>query len=154
LPPQATEHRASNPIFAAEEELFRRYLSTHLDDGELDPSAIRFDEPPSFLRSAFSIPSDALHINCADGTEVTRFGVLRMQASAAQQSYDTVQRGSFYFGPIHVPLETCYAHSEVHCSHAKDFSEPHVEPPKSVKNAFRVAMAKVLSVAIRAPESH
>lgn len=153
MPPQATEQRASNPTFAPDEELFRRYLASHLEDGELDPSAIRFNEPPSFLRSAYSVASDALHANCAGGQEVSKFGVLAMPVSAITQNQVSGNGDSFEFAPTHEPLPACYAHSEVRCSNADDPNKQHIEPPKDVKKAFRVGVAKLLSVSIPAPFS-
>jgi hypothetical protein len=151
LPPQATELRASNQTFSSNEELFRRYLASHLEDGELDPSAIRFNEPPSFLRSAYGVAIDALHANCADGEDVSRFGVLAMPVNAVNQTHASNNGDRFEFAAIHVPLPACYAHSEVHCSSAQDPDKRHIEPPKGVRKAFRVEIAKLLSVSIPAP---
>jgi hypothetical protein len=151
LSPQATEQRASNPTFEPDEELFRRYLASQLEDGELDPSAIRFNEPPSFLRSAYSVALDALHADCADGHEVSRFGVLAMPVRAVTQNHTSNDGNRFKFAPTHEPLPACYAHSEVHCSNSHDKNKEHVEPPKEVRKAFRVGVAKLLSVSVPAP---
>jgi hypothetical protein len=145
------EQRASNPIFEPTEELFRRYLASHYEDGELDPSAIRFGEPPSFLRSAYSVAVDALHTNCADGQEVSGFGVLAMPASAVTQNQISKRGDSFDFAPVHQPLTACYAHSEIRCSSSEDPTKQHIEPPREVRRAFRVGLAKLLSVSIPAP---
>jgi hypothetical protein len=150
LPPQATEQRASNPIFEQDEKLFRRYLASHLDEGELDPSAIRFSEPPSFLRSAYSVALDALHANCADGQEVARFGVLVMPVGGVTQNQQSRNGERYEFAPTHEPRPACYAHSEVRCSLANG-GGLHVEPPRDVRKAFRIELAKLLSVSIPAP---
>ena len=93
------------PHFHDDERLFRRYRSSHIQEGELDPSAIRFDEPPSFLRSAFSRPEDALHRDCADGKDVSEFGVLEMKVSAAYYKDGTSDRCSrFSQHMCHCPL--------------------------------------------------
>jgi len=100
LPPQRTSNQPIIPHFEDNESLFRRYLQSHFQGGELDPSAIRFDEPPSFLRSAFSEPEDALHTDCADGKNVSGFGVLVMKASAAHYQERTVDNWVFTFQPM------------------------------------------------------
>ena len=99
MPPQSAEERSSDPIFREGEELFRRYLAVHFEDGELDPSAIRFNEPPSFLRSAYSVPIDALHLNCSDGKPTSAFGVLSILVACVQQTHTTQDGESYEFIP-------------------------------------------------------
>ena len=152
MPPQRTSNQPIIPHFEDNESLFRRYLQSHFQGGELDPSAIRFDEPPSFLRSAFSEPEDALHTDCADGKNVSGFGVLVMKASAAHYQERTVDNWVFTFQPMHRPLPACYAHSEIDCLESSGNStSQHVNPPKRIRNAFRLRIARALSVAIPAP---
>ena len=151
MPPQQTLDRHPVPRFEDDEYLFRRYISSHFHEGELDPSAIRFDEPPSFLRSGFSTPADALHVDCAEGQVVTAFGVLAMQANAASGQESTEDGNTFTFLPSHQPLPSCYAHSEIHCLRAGDPNYQHTEPPKRIRKAFRLRIARALSVAIPAP---
>jgi hypothetical protein len=142
--------RTAVPDFQNGESLYRRYQAFHFQDGELDPSAIRFDEPPSFLRSAFSAPEDALHTDCADGQNVANYGVLEMKASVAQHKEKSKDGTEFDFSPVHRPLPTCYAHSEIRCSHLPDLKPQHIEPPKDVRKAFRLRIARALSVVIEA----
>ena len=152
MPPQRMFDKPIVPHFHDDERLFRRYRSSHIQEGELDPSAIRFDEPPSFLRSAFSRPEDALHRDCADGKDVSEFGVLEMKVSAAYYKDGTSDNQVFTFQPTHVPLSACYAHSEIHCvGLSGDSTTQHVKPPKRIRNAFRLRLARALSVVIPAP---
>jgi len=137
--------------FQDDESLYRRYLPSHFQDGELDPGAIRFDEPPSFLRSAFSIPEDALHKDCAEGQNVSHYGVLGVRVSLVQCQERVTDGRAFEFSAIHRPLSLCYAHSEIQCICLADPVSMHTEPPKSVKRAFRLRLAKALSVEIPAP---
>lgn len=151
MPPQHALNQTEVALFKEDEALYRRYPASHFHDGVLDPSAIRFHEPPSFLRSAFSVPEDALHPDCADGNSTSQFGVLTMLASAANHQQEANDGSKFNFSPVHRPLPSCYAHSEVHCVRASDPNREHVEPPKHVKNAFRLRIARALSIAIPAP---
>jgi len=147
LPPQHALGRTPQLEFQDDEQLYRRYLADHFVDGELDPSAIRFGEPPSFLRSAFSSAQDALHVDCADGQDVSRFGVLAMQAVSANYISENDTYG-FVFWPIHAPLATCYAHSEIHCCRTGDPERIHINPPKNVRKAFRLHLARALTSVI------
>lgn len=151
MPPQHTLDQQEVPHFREDEALYRRYLASHFQDGELSPSAIRFKEPPSFLRSAFSEPHDALHPDCADGKLTSQFGVLKMLAAVMECEEKAPDGSTFDFSPVHRPLPTCYAHSEVHCLRARGLDRQHVEPPKYVKNAFRLRIARALSIAVPAP---
>lgn len=151
MPPQPTLDKTEIALFQEREHLYRRYLASHFEDGELDPSAIRFNEPPSFLRSCFSVPEDAIHPNCADGQDVSKYGVLQMAASAAHFEARTLDSTIYQFSPVHRPLPSCYAHSEIHCRRVAELSGTHVEPPKDVKKAFRLRIARALSVTIPAP---
>jgi len=151
LPPQHTLHSAEVARFGQDESLYRRYLASHFLEGVLEPSAIRFNEPPSFLRSAFSEPQDALHPDCAEGKPTSQFGVLKMLASAVEHQERALDGSLFDFSNVHRPLPTCYAHSEVHCVSESDPNRQHVDPPKHVKNAFRLRIARALSIAISAP---
>lgn len=106
MPPQHTLGCAEVPLFQDGELLYRRYLSFHFEDGELDPSAIQLDEPPSCVRSRFSVPEDALNPDCADGQDVLTFGVLQMAANAVGHREVTSDGRAFEFSPVHRPLDT------------------------------------------------
>lgn len=151
MPPQHTLGRTAEAFLSDDESLYRRYLASHFQDGELDPSAIRFNEPPSFLRGAYSVPADTLHEDCADQQNVSRYGVLTMPVSAARHVESTRDGETFDFSPVHRPLVCCYAHSEIHCTPQTHASPQHTEPPREVKKAFRLRIARALSVVIAAP---
>lgn len=151
MPPQHTSGRTEEAFSSDDESLYRRYLPSHFQDGELDPSAIRFNEPPSFLRSAYSVPSDALHADCADQQSVSRYGVLSMPVAAARFQERALSGETFDFSPVHRPQPSCYAHSEIHCVSQLTASTQHKEPQKEVRKAFRLRIARALSVVIAAP---
>lgn len=151
MPPQHTFNRLAETTFLGSELLYRRYLRSHLEDGELDPSAIRFHEPPSVLRGRFSVPEDAIHSDCAEGKPVSGFGVLAMPARSVQ-CREIAKNGTDYeFIPVHKPLPSCYSHAEIHCQLGQDPSGQHIEPPKEVRRAFRLRIAQALAIAIPAP---
>jgi len=62
------------------------------------------------------VPEDALHADCADGQNVFRYGVLQMLASEAEYQEKAVSGALFNIAPVHRPLPSCYAHSEIHCT--------------------------------------
>jgi len=137
--------------FNLDEELFRRYLKAHFHDGELDPSAIRFDEPPSVVRGKYSEAKDALSQGCAGNKDVSGFGVLVAKNSEVSQEHTSSSGDHYVFEVVHSPLAACYAHSEIRCFRKIDDAKVHVEPPKDVRRRFRVNLARALSVAIAAP---
>jgi len=62
------------------------------------------------------VPEDALHADCADGQNVFRYGVLQMLASEVEYQEKAVSGALFNIAPVHRPLPSCYAHSEIHCT--------------------------------------
>jgi hypothetical protein len=138
--------------FEGEELLYRRYLSEHFSDGKILPASFRFPKQ-SFNRSLFSKPEDVLHVHCCDGRVLVPrdgWGVLECLVSALPSPVDTADGRSYVFFPKHVPEPTCYAHSELWCRQDLSDTSECDNPPTSVKEKFRIKLARVMSVRIPA----
>lgn len=153
MEPMEQGKRQEEPSFKDEEKLFRRFPPSF--QREPLATSIRFDEPPSFCRSRFALPEDTIHPNCADGQDVSQFGVFAIPVVAARMTIVDRSRGAVYhFEPRHRPEPFCYAHTEVHCLRQADSDESgvsngHSEPPKAVRNQFRTKIATALVEVIR-----
>jgi hypothetical protein len=139
--------RQEEPCFKDEEQLFRRFPPEV--KSEVLATSIRFDEPPSFCRSKFARPEDTIHRNCADGQDVSRFGVFAVPVAAARIILKDTNQKCYHFEPKHRPEPTCYAHTEIHCLMRKDSdvlagSDIHSKPPLIVRNQFRARIAIAL----------
>jgi hypothetical protein len=138
--------------FEADELLYRRYLSEHFADGKILPASFRFPKQ-SFNRSLFSKPEDVLHVDCCDGVELLpkgEWGVLECQISALPSPVNTTDGRSYMFFPKHAPEPTCYAHSELWCRRDLSDTMDYDHPPTSVREIFRIRLARVMSVRIPA----
>ena len=151
--PVHQDGRAPVLSFDNEELLYRRYLSVHFVEGQLLPQTFRFPKQ-SFNRSKFSNPEDVLHIGCCDGNplfpSVESWGVLQCRVSAIPTPIDSSNGEGFHFFPKHVPKPTCYAHSELWCRRESSSSGDYDSPPASVREKFRIKLARVLSSRIPA----
>lgn len=133
--------------FDPDEVLYRRYSLTHVVDGQITPQFIRFPKP-SFNRSQFSKPEDVLHVDCCGGkTQPAGLGVLESKVSDLGISEMSGDRRMFTLYAKHEPIETCYAHSELWCSCHPSLD---AKPTESVKEAFRIKLARVMRVRIPA----
>jgi len=150
-PPIHQDGKTPVEQFAGEELLYRRYLSEHFVDGNLLPASFRFPKQ-SFNRSLFSKPEDVLHPHCCDGMALFKdgWGVLECRVSALPSPVKAADGGSFVFSPKHAPEATCYAHSELWCKNDLSVANEYDYPPKSVRETFRIKMARVMSVRIPA----
>jgi hypothetical protein len=153
MEPMKQEGKAAHQDFLPEERLFRRFRSGDVVEGEILPSSLRFNEPPSFCRERYAKPEDTIHPNCAGSRDVSGFGVFALKVLTVRIEIKDRADKSYLFLPVHKPLANCYAHSQVHCATSTDglppASEPdHVEPPKEIRDAFRVQLASNLSVLI------
>lgn len=135
--------------FANNELLYRRYLSLHFPNNQLAPQHFKFPNP-SFNRSLFSRPQDVLHVDCCGGTPLVPsagWGVLECNVGDIPNPVQSADGRLFNFLPQHVPLTTCYAHSEIWCSCP---TQANAEPSKSAKEMFRIRMARAFRVRIEA----
>ena len=138
--------------FENEELLYRRYLSEHFTDGKILPASFRFPKQ-SFNRSLFSKPEDVLHVHCCNGIVLApegEWGVLECQVSAIPSPVSATDGRNYAFFPRHVPETTCYAHSELWCRKELSDINEYDNPPSSVKETFRIKLARVMSVRIPA----
>jgi hypothetical protein len=136
--------------FAGDELLYRRYSREHFVNGKLLPAAFRFAETsgPSFNRSAFSKPEDVLHPDCCGGQRLLHYGILQCAVSDLPSPLIAEAEGTpYFFSPRHKPEPTCYAHTEVWCRRARaEIKEGPLQPPKAIRERFRIELAKVLTI--------
>ena len=144
-------HQDGLPVvdtFDDNEVLYRRYLLAHFVDHELVPQHFQFPRP-SFNRSKFSQPVDVLHPDCCDGRVFgSGLGVLECLASDARVSTLSHDNREVALHPKHIPLPTCYAHSELWCIISEDGTE--LRPSSTVREKFRIKLAKKFSERIPA----
>lgn len=137
-------HQDGLPVvdtFDDSEVLYRRYLLAHFVDRELVPQHFQFPKP-SFNRGKFSRPEDVLHPDCCDGKVLGQgWGVLECLASDACISTLSHDNREVLLSPKHVPLQSCYAHSELWCFVSEDGSELK-KPSSTVREKFRIKLAK------------
>jgi hypothetical protein len=132
--------------FDPDEFLYRRYSVVHFVDGHVLPQAISFPKP-SFNRSRFSRPEDALHIDCCGGKQLSPgWGVLESRAANLRVSAELGDRRRFTMYPKHVPLPTCYAHSELWCASPLDSED--AKPSSSAKEKLRILLSRALTARI------
>jgi len=133
--------------FAPDEVLYRRYLSVHFNNDALLPAAFKFPRQ-SFNRSGFSEPADVLHVDCCEGKVLEGYGVLEC-STLFPTPIESADGRVFDFVPKHVPLSTCYAHSELRCSERDRNDAVYQDPPPSVKERFRIKLAQKMFFTIR-----
>ena len=143
-PPIHQNGKPTVETFDKDELLYRRYRSEHFINGKILPASFSFPKQ-SFNRSRFSKPEDVLHVDCCDGKPLSPkdgWGVIECNVSALPSPVESTDGRSFRFFAKHVPLPTCYAHSELWCT--QNPSDVYTEPPSSVKEAFRIRLARIL----------
>lgn len=144
--------RSAAPVFDQDERLFRRYKAEHVRFGKVLPSAFSFPQTSgiSFNRSGYSKPEHVLHADCCNGKDLSLFGVLEVPISSIPKVLESKDgdRRRFVFFLRHLPLETCFAHSEIWwCEEggSRDFLGP--SPPPRIRERFRVALAVKIRIA-------
>lgn len=136
--------------FADDEILYRRFSANQLVNGEVLPTSIDFDEPPSFCRSKWAGPEDTIHRHCANNRDVSSYGVFGLSVLDVKIRIDDSEQ-AFEFYPLHAPLEACYAHSELRYRKNTESSpamEEYKKPNKKIRNNFRMRVASKLRVVI------
>ena len=147
MEPEKHGKRQEEPCFKDEEKLFRRFPPWV--KGEVLATSIRFNEPPSFCRRRFAHPEDTIHPNCADGQDVSQYGVFALPVASVRQVLSDGNQNIYHFEPKHRPEPTCYAHTEIDClrqenSDGSAVSNVHSQPPRIVKKQFREKIAVAL----------
>ena len=137
--------------FAIDELLYRRVSDAELTNGELDPSRLNsisfskdIDGAPSFLRSKFSVPHDAIHCDCSGGMDRSDWLVYYLQVGDIPGPLRSGDNRLFRFPPVHRPLPLCGAHSVLGCCEVGDTSNKYVKPSRPVRNDLRAKLATKL----------
>ena len=142
--------RAPDSSFDLTELLYRRYRRGDFVNGKFLKTAFPFPRM-SFNRGKYSRPEDVLHPDCSNGVRYTDFGVFEFSVGDVPVSLPVSSDSRiFQFLIQHVPLATCYAHSELSChlnGQEKD------EPPQSVKQVLRAIVSEKCRIRLSAPES-
>lgn len=146
----ARDGRSAVREFEAGELLYRRFLDEHYVDGFLTRAHFSFPEPnsetggPSFARSRFCKPEHVAHANCGGKAPAGQWGILQCSATDPPSPIGCADERVFEFAAAHVPRDSCYAHSEIWCR-PQDTEAPS-RPPKNVREKFRLALSKKLSM--------
>ncbi|MGZ7133881.1 MAG: hypothetical protein ACXVH4_04045 [Halobacteriota archaeon] len=95
-------------------------------------------------------PEDAVHPDCCSGAVLPGWGVYYFRVSDVTAKSFAVQgdpnRYEFYVK--HVPLETCKAHSEIHCRDAESGRD--ANPNRIIRNLFRIHLSRLITEQIKA----
>lgn len=115
--------RPVDPVFDAEETLYRRCLPGEVQGQRLLPAAIKFPGW-SVNREKYSDPDDVLIPNYQE------YGVAGFRVKDIPESLRSPAPGNvlFEFGVEHVPEEDNYAHSEI-----RTYKDGHYDPSLSKK---------------------
>lgn len=141
--------REVDHTFDPDEHLFRRYPKRYLVNGKPVPITMQFeaDSGISVNRSRYSQPQDVLEPDCCDGESRPECVVLDIHCDEVPKEI-TTKDGSgrvFRFRLAHKPKELCFAHSEIWCNQQGDIRQACEEPPRHVKDIFRVEIARQLA---------
>ena len=143
--PQRKDSRPEDPVFAGNEQLFRRFNSGHYVGGMLMPAALSFPRQ-SFVRSKYAVPTDVLDPACANGRDYAAWGILAIAVEDIPSEVRAENCPSFEFWPKHEPIEECYAHTELWCNRTGQNHGVYKEPPTTIKTSFRALMSQRLRV--------
>src|ERR1700730_5551777 len=100
--PEERKGRAADQAFADDELLYRRFREGDIVAGFIFPASFKF--PPSFNRSKYSVPEDVIHEHCADGRNVSHWGIYSVAVRDARCSASSGLI-TFRFWPNHDPQE-------------------------------------------------
>jgi len=150
LPLNASQVDTNRP-FSTDELLYRRVGPTELNSlGELLPTTIAgiqftsdVQHSPSVMRSDFSEPSDVLHVLCAK-RDVAGWSVYFIRVDKLPSELVSGDNKRFCFFPVHMPEETCGAHSVVACCLLEDPNRVYRKPSGKVEYDFKVKLALAL----------
>jgi len=150
--PQRAMGRLPDQSFVDDERLFRRYRPNDLVDGKLAPAslAIPKNSGPSFVREKYAIPEDVLHPDCAGARDFSGWGIfaLRVGDIPPQLPPDVP---THRFWPQHVPLEDCYAHTEIWCNRIGQGQTYQAPNSATLKTLFRAMVSQHLKI-VREPQ--
>ena len=149
--PQPQDGRPAVQHFESSELLYRRFLKPHFEADRLLPAAFAFPRQ-SFNRGRFSRAEDVIHSHCGDspGSDFSGWGVMHCCVADLPGHVAAGDGKQYCFFAKHVPLPTCYAHSELWCALSADPERNYREPSTIVKEKLRIALARSLVVLIAA----
>lgn len=153
MPVTAVEVDVRKP-FSDDELLFRRALPRELNSrGELIPIQLEsfsfsknVEGAPSFLRSAYAVPQDAIHRACAADKDVSDCFVFQMLVSQLPGPIvtgDGQRRYSFW--PVPDPIELCGAHCVIGSHLHGDPTRTYSKPSNAVITELRVQICAALN---------
>jgi hypothetical protein len=149
----------SSASFSTDELLYRRVRrEEELNEGEIDPTRFNsfsfkkgIEGAPSVLRGKFATATDALHPDCANGTDVSKLLVYGITTGDLPPVISSDCGKKFEVFPLHKPEPLCGAHSVVATCEAGDALRSYAIPTKSARNDLKVKLAaKMRPVAISA----
>jgi hypothetical protein len=147
LPLTASEVDTTRP-FSPEELLYRRVGPDELNSmGEVLPTKIcgvsfkpDVKSSPSVMRSDFCEPVDVLHVLCAT-KEVLGWMVYFIRVDDVPGEIQAPDKTKLCFFPMHIPEETCGAHSVIACCLFGDAKKAYKKPTARVAYDFKVKFA-------------
>ncbi len=145
--PQHAQGRGSDDDFLSDEKLYRRFSAADVDsDGQLIGAQLVDRDFPglSTNRSKYSVPEDVIHPDCCGQKDCSEWGIASLNLSALSHVFelsgDTGGVGERYRLLLrHVPLELCYAHTEITCAREGETVEHFT---RKVKRGFRAQLAR------------
>ena len=138
--------RLADPVFENDELLYRRFdPKRFLLNGILSPLAFNFPRQ-SVNRGKFSVPGDVLEPDCCDGIQLTGWQVVALLVGDMPQRLISGDNREFHFFLRHMPVPRCYAHSEMWCNQGGPDVEVYDEPPKKVRDEFRMTLARKCAI--------
>jgi hypothetical protein len=133
--------RVPDQTFPPDELLFRRFPRNSLVNGWPTPLTIPIEDHSgiSVNRARYSLPQDVLEPDCCNGNHrpgmvVLEFAVGDLPGKIAANDQE------YAFVPKHVPLEVCYAHSEIWCNSEGNIERPCERPSKTIRDLFRAEL--------------
>ena len=149
--PQHSGDGSRDDSFSFDESLYRRYRLDEVEGGH--PIAATLDFPgTSVNRERYSDEvKDVLHPDCCNGKEPVETGVLVTTVRLVEDGSVEISGNGrrFVLFVCHEPKPTCRAHSEIWCRE-EGAQEPPKNTPRTVRYAFRAALALKFTVLIAA----
>jgi hypothetical protein len=141
-------NRVADQNFPPDELLFRRFPRNSLINGWPVPLNLPIEDTSgiSVNRARYSLPQDVLDPDCCHGKYRIDMVVLEFAVGDLPKKVAAHDR-EFAFVPKHVPLECCYAHSEIWCNPQGDIDQPCERPSKTIRDLFRAELlSKIVSM--------
>jgi len=141
--PLKREERQPDQVFDADEKLYRRVSPNCLGpQGELQASGVRFEndikKSPSVVRSKYGSSTDAVHRDCANGRDVSKYSVFYLIVGELLKQVESKEDKQLYdFYPAHTPEDDCFAHTVIACRKHDGPLDAYDMPSKDVINKLK-----------------